>query len=386
MKITFISGAFYPAVYYGGPIFSSYELAKGLADNGCQVFVATTNANGSERLKVKTNKFLKLENNIFVKYYGLGFKNGFSLVMFSLLWLEIIKTDIIYLISIFSPHTPLTILLCKLFKKKLIISPRGQLGDWCLKQGSSFKSIWLKLFIKPFLNQMIFHVTSFQEKEQLLSLFPKAKYFIIPNGINLSDFQLNNFKKNNLFYKKYNDNIELRSKIIVSLGRFHSKKGFDILINAFNIVKKKIPNLFLFIAGEDYGEKNQLQKIISELNLNDSVFLTHYIEGEEKINFLKNADVFALPSHDENFGIVYAEALAAGTPIVASKNTPWEEVEKYDCGKWVDNTPENFAKAIEYLLNLDNIIMGQNAKYFISDNYDWNKISTKFLEEINRFN
>ncbi len=66
-----------------------------------------------------------------------------------------------------------------------------------------------------------------------------------------------------------------------------------------------------------------------------------------------------LASHHENFGMVYAEALAAGTPVVASTNTPWQDVEKYNCGKWVENTPEKFAKAINEILNSDPIANGK---------------------------
>ncbi len=381
-KITIISASFYPAVYYGGPIFSSYELAKGLAEADFIVYVATTNANGGGELDVKTNKYLKLKDNLFVKYYGLAARNGFSLFMFSLLWLDIYNSDIVYLISIFSPHTPLAIILCAIFNKKLIISPRGQLGNWCIKQGSGYKSIWLKLFIKPFLDKMVFHVTSFQEKEQLVSLFPNANYYIVPNGINISELPLS--QKNNLFFKKYNKNINAESKIIVSLGRIHSKKGFDILINAFNLVKNNLPNIFLFIAGEDYGEKEHLNKIIGDLNLNNSVILMGPIEGEEKVNYLRNANVFALASYDENFGMVYAESLSLGTPIVASKNTPWEDVEKYNCGKWVDNTQEAFAKAIVEICNSDSALMGINARKFIEECYSSKGTIKKFINELNK--
>ena len=67
---------------------------------------------------------------------------------------------------------------------------------------------------------------------------------------------------------------------------------------------------------------------------------------QEKVDFFVNADLFVLPSHNENFGLVYVEALAAGTPVVASKNTPWEEVEDANCGKWVNNCVVETAKAM----------------------------------------
>ena len=113
------------------------------------------------------------------------------------------------------------------------------------------------------------------------------------------------------------------------MGRLHSKKGFDILIDAFIKLREVNSDSFRLIAGEDYGEKNRLNEKIVTSNLIDKVYLVGQInDTDEKVNFLANADVFALASHNENFGIVYAEALAAGTPIVASKKTPWQEVEE----------------------------------------------------------
>ncbi len=381
-NILFVSGSFYPATYYGGPIYSSYELAKGLAEIDCQVFICTTNSNGPKRLAVKTNKYLKLKDDLFVKYYGLGSKNGFSPFMFLLLWQDILKADIVYLISIFSPCTPLTIVICKILKKKLIISPRGQLGVWCLNQGSMFKKLWLKVFIHPFINNFTWHINSKEEQKDVKLVYPNARTFVIPNGIDTDIYENGNQSKKKLFYQKYTKDITINSLVMISMGRLHQVKGFNILINSFKVVKEKYDNFYLLIAGQDFGEKEELVKQINELKLNDRVYLIGNIEGEEKIDFLKNADVFALSSHHENFGLVYAEALAAGIPIVASKNTPWEEVEKYNCGKWVENTPEDFAKAIEEILNSNYEKMGDNGRKFIYENYNWEIIAKKYKEKL----
>ncbi len=72
------------------------------------------------------------------------------------------------------------------------------------------------------------------------------------------------------------------------------------------------------------------------MNFCNSIIFTGYIHGEEKNDFLKNADLLFLHTM-RIMGIVYAEALAAGTPVVADTKTPWQAVEKYNCGKWVEN-------------------------------------------------
>jgi glycosyltransferase involved in cell wall biosynthesis len=141
-------------------------------------------------------------------------------------------------------------------------------------------------------------------------------------------------------------------------------------------------DLVLLIAGEDFGERGNLQKLIDKLELQEKVFLIGTIEGKAKIEFLRNADVFALASHHENFGIVYAEALAAGTPVVASKNTPWQDVKKYNCGLCVENTPDVFAEAINEILKSDPKQMGKNGSKYIAENFSWDKISNQFNEVI----
>ena len=129
MKILFVSPSFYPATYYGGPIFSIYELAKALKKQNIDVKVITSNANGKEKLVIKTGIFHYLENNLPVKYYYSLDSKGTSIPMVFHLWKDIKEADMIYLVSVFSPPTPLTLILCSLFKKPLILSPQGQLEN-----------------------------------------------------------------------------------------------------------------------------------------------------------------------------------------------------------------------------------------------------------------
>ena len=70
MKICLISSSFYPATFYGGPISATWDLSKKLAEKGNEIFVSTTNANGKSKLIVESNKYLRKEKNVFVKYYN----------------------------------------------------------------------------------------------------------------------------------------------------------------------------------------------------------------------------------------------------------------------------------------------------------------------------
>ena len=355
MIISLIIPSFYPATVYGGPIFSTLNTCKELAKiENMIINVSTTDANMTTHLNIETNKFLKLEENLFVKYYHDTIINKISYPMIFNISKDIQNSDVIHIQSIFSISTPISLYFARKYKKSILLSPRGQFGSWCLENGSGLKGKWLKFFIKPFANYVVWHATSQQEKDEILSHFPNAKVEIIPNGIYVDEFKKYTELTRKDYIKKY-AKIEIKSinKIIISMGRLQKKKGFDILIDSFNIVLKEYPNSYLLIAGPDEGEKVNLEKQILNLNLQDNIYLIGTIENQDKIDFLANADLFVLPSHNENFGNVYLESLATGTPIVASKNTPWQEVEKYDCGKWVENNIKEISQAMIEVLKYD---------------------------------
>lgn len=381
MNILFISPSFYPATYYGGPIYSTYDAVRALAELGLKVFISTTDANIKNKLAVPSNKYFEVKKNLFIKYYSHADKNGFSPIMFLSLWNDIRKTDIIFLISVFSPSTPLTVFLAKIFKKHIILSPRGQLGEWCLKQGNRFKKVWLLLLNESF-KKIIWDATSEQEKKMILKVFPSAEVVVIPATVDVSDFNQEG-ERNFAIYNKFSGKDLSENKILISMGRLHKIKGFDILINAFYLLKERLPELVLLIAGEDFGEKKNLEEQIRRLNLEERVFLTGNIGGKEKTDFLMNADLFVMSSHHENFGIVYAEAMAAGLPVIASRNTPWQDVEKYNCGLWVENSPEAFAEAILKILDSDLKKMGERGRNYVSEKFNPNVIARDYLNLFN---
>lgn len=387
MVISVVIPSFYPAVIYGGTVFASYNNARTLASRGNEVFVSTTNTNMYSRLDVPAGRFLPAEKNLWVKYYNETVIDKLSLPLLFQVWKDIRRADVVHVQAIFNTPIPLSLLYAVLYRKPVLLSPHGVLGDWVMGQGSKFKKSWLKFFIRPFANRIWWHATSAQEKREILQHFPEAKVAVIPNAIDLKAFEVVNPVTPSAFVKKFGKVAGTPSKIIVSMGRLHKKKGFDILIAAFRQVLAKEPGAMLFIAGSDEGEESPLVDMIKMLGLEEKVFLTGNLEGQDKVDFLGNADLFVLPSRNENFGLVYAEALAAGTPIVASTETPWEEVEEAGCGRWVPHTAHATAKAMLDVLARDKEEMEKKAKAFVSKfsfeavANEFEKIFTKMIEQ-----
>jgi len=134
------------------------------------------------------------------------------------------------------------------------------------------------------------------------------------------------------------------------LGRLHPLKGLDLLISAWAEIKgsiapkalvqglnradgagSKVTNEFLswqlVIAGPDEQDTlKNLREQVKRLELEKSVTFCGPLYGEEKRRVLQSADLFALPTRSENFGIAVAEALASGVPVITTKGAPWSEL------------------------------------------------------------
>jgi glycosyltransferase involved in cell wall biosynthesis len=123
-------------------------------------------------------------------------------------------------------------------------------------------------------------------------------------------------------------------RILLFMGRLHPKKGCDLLIEAFASTLGHDPAWRLVFAGPDeVGWQRELAARVQELGVADRVVWTGMLHGVEKWSALPAAEVFVLPSHQENFGIAVAEALACGVPVLISRSVNiWREIESARAG------------------------------------------------------
>jgi len=155
---------------------------------------------------------------------------------------------------------------------------------------------------------------------------------------------------------KFLDNfLELRGKrIFLFLSRIQEKKGCDILIKAFSKVAKLDPDIRLVMAGPNQtGWVNTLKKLADSLGVADRICWPGMLEGEMKWGAYYASEVFVLPSHQENFGIVVAESLGCGVPVIISnKVNIWTEIVYDGAGLAgednVEDTEYNLRRWIEF--------------------------------------
>ena len=144
-------------------------------------------------------------------------------------------------------------------------------------------------------------------------------------------------------------------KYFLYVGRLHPIKAIDNLIEALALSYKFLKSEFvLFIVGDKETEYAQnLLDLTIKLNLSDKVQFLGHLENNEKQEIYAHAYFTFLMSHSENFGNVVVESLAQGTPVVASKGTPWQILENKNAGFWIDNSPQSIAEMIDKILAID---------------------------------
>ena len=380
MRVCLVSSSFYPAIFYGGPISSTWDLSKKLGEKNIEVYVSTTNADGNKRIKdIDTKEHIKQAENVFVRYYHEQLINIFSFSFLFGIFSDIKKSDVVYIQYLFHYTVLFSLLFSVFLGKKIILCPRGSFSSFTLSNKRSWlKRLWLFLFISPLKNKIIWQASSYLEKEDILFYFPKVDVKIIPDGIDVDSFSNSNKTDKKELLKKYtNKDFKNVSDVVFSMGRLHKIKRFDILINSFELYLDENKNAKLLIAGADDGVRNDLENQIKELKLEDSVFMIGLVNFSQKKELLSNCSFFSLSSDFESFGIVVSEALSCGVPVVVSDKTSWKNIERNNCGIFVKNQKEDFCTAFHQIKERN--FNSENCKEYVKDNFDWGIITKKFL-------
>jgi len=341
-----------------------------------------------------------------------------------------LSPDLIQCNGIWKMHTHVTV--CESFRAGIpcVVAGRGNFSQWAMRHHHLRKQIAWWLYQKKDLQRAAaFHATSDSECEYIRKLGFKQPVIVVPNGI---DGVVDEVRFAHLYKQRLRRLEKTAVRKVFFLSRIHFQKGLKELLETWAILNRQMQSRdgnadersipyrwILEIAGTDncgfqdnlinYATKLGLHVIVVKNEEDNSVSLDrgvrHSEEGDReevgagyediaenmsvvfsgpksdgaKWESYARADVFVLPSYSENFGLVIAEALYAGVPVIATKDrTPWSELVSEGCGSWVPLDVDVWATALEKMMAMtdsERLNMGINGHTLILRKYTWKTIA-----------
>lgn len=345
----------------GGTATSTRDLAHALNLAGCCTDVLTLTSGFPDDLLEKNDFFIKnLPNDaktpLKISHNVRSFlerENEYDLYHTNGIWLDI-------------NHA--TARIARQKRKPCIISLHGMLYPGALARSSWKKKLMLALGHRRDLSRAdCIHATCIQELKYYRCMGFVNPVAVIPNSVSIPEYVFSLHKKDTCFR-------------IGFIGRLHPIKRVHDLISAWKKLGKKTEAGELLIIGD--GSKSYLEQLhaqVADYGLKNVRF-TGFLFGRDKFEAMASLSALFLPSDSENFGMVVPEALLAGTPVVASQATPWEELLSHRCGWWVKNDVNVLADRMEEILSLsvgERFEMGQRGRSLVLQNYSSEMISHK---------
>lgn len=329
MRVLNVTQSYFPFLQFGGPPTKVRALSQALARRGHQVTVLTpdwgfaqswTSQNGLSR-SAKRNAVGWSWNEqgieavyvpTWLRYRALTWNPGATRFCRE----RLRAFDVVHIFGVYDLLGPAVAKLCRSCQVAYVVEPMGM-----------FLPIVRNFFLKRMYhlllgNRMLRHcssviATSQQELTELVSTgLPSEKIVLRRNGVEVPEVM----PKRGAFRAAHGILPEV--KLILFLGRLSQKKSPDLLLRAFATLcaQTKIANLELaFVGPDESGMERKLVRMASELGIASRVKFCGALFGEAKWSAYRDADIFVLPSQNENFGNTAAEAIAAGTPVVVTE-------------------------------------------------------------------
>ncbi len=278
------------------------------------------------------------------------------------------KVSLVHDNGVWQPINIYVTIATKQAKVPLVVSPRGMLEPWAIQNKWLQKKVMWFVYQKYLLEKAdVLHATSFSEAQNLRSLGLTQPIAVLPNavdfpeGVDANASDVGNTPKRTLLF----------------MSRIHPKKGLLTLVEAAKHVD--LTNWNVLIVGPDENDHiSEVKAAVQQAGLQEVFSFMSAVEDGEKWTIYQQADLFVLPSFSENFGIVVAEALVAGVPVITTKGCPWEDLDTYNCGWWIDIGVEPLIAALRTAMTLDQDKldqMGQNGIRLIAEKYGWSSVA-----------
>ena len=379
MKILQVIPYFYPAWAYGGPPRNLYGMCKELVNRGHKVTVFTTDAlDGRNRIKeaqetvdgIEIRRFRNLNN--WVAFHHRIF---LSPAMIGAMRQDLQKYDIVHLNEFRTLQNLRAHHYAQQKDVPYVLQARGSLVNVLAKQ--KLKTLF----------DFIGGGTLLRDAARLIAVAPlevvqymgyginEHKIDIIPNGIDLTEFT--ELPPKGSFRQQHG--LDVKHKVILFLGRLHRIKGIDLLIKAFDAIARDFSHSRLMIAGPDDGYLSSLKKLVADLKLEEKVFFTGPVYGEEKLAAYVDADVYALTSSYEVFGISILESLACGTPVIVTDRCGIADIVKDKAGLVAPYEVEGIKDTLRQMLGdeLKRQKYGQDGQALVRAEYGWESIAER---------
>jgi glycosyltransferase involved in cell wall biosynthesis len=352
MRILHITPTYYPATYWGGPIWSTKAICDGVAQTpDVDLRVLTTDAAGPDRSQRVTPAPLPYPVHYARRIAG----HSVSPALLRQLPAAISWADVVHLTGVYNTPTLPVFALAKAMDKPVVWSPRGALQatqDWAeAPRRFAKKSFEVALnTLRP--RRIVMHATAQAEVTASVHRFAGIPTKIIPNTVDIPPPAAR--KRTN------QDDIKL-----IFLSRLHPKKGLTELFDAMRQLPARF-SLDVYGSGDgDYTDALQL----SATDLHGRVRFHGHLPDAGKAAAFAQADLFVLPSYAENFGIAVAEAMAHGVPVLTTTATPWQGLDTRGCGRCMTMGRDDLPLEIAQLADQDLLAMGARGRAWVAKDF-----------------
>ena len=268
-----------------------------------------------------------------------------------------------------------------------VITVHGMLEPWALAHKRWKKRIAWYVYQRGWLNgAAVLHATSAREAKNLRALGLKPEIVMIPWGIEMPGEGQDGRQKTEDRGQRTEDGgsesgIQHSHRLALFVGRIYPVKGLPMLVEAW--AKVRPDGWRVKIVGPDEaGHQAEVLALVRAAGLDEVIEFTGPLDGDALQDAYRQAELFVLPSYTENFGMVVAEALAHGVPVIASQGTPWSGLRDHGCGWWSEISSGGLAEALAQATACSSEQlrqMGARGRAWMQRDFSWDEVARRMI-------